>query len=56
MIKKGESVTVTFKESAEDLKFYNSQLEYVFEPGEFEFFIAGSSDSEFDGSFTLKVN
>jgi len=53
-LKKGESKTVIFTVTAEDLKFYNSQLEYVFEPGEFEFFIAGSSDSEFDGSFTLK--
>lgn len=54
MLKKGESKTLTFKVTAEDLKFYNSQLEYVFEPGEFEFFIAGTSDSEFDGSFTMK--
>ena len=53
-LKKGESKTVTFKITPEDLKFYNSQLEYVFEPGEFEFFIAGTSDAEFDGSFTLK--
>ncbi|MCB7482573.1 beta-glucosidase BglX [Christiangramia sediminis] len=53
-LKKGESKTVTFTVTAEDLKFYNSQLEYVFEPGEFEFFIAGSSDAEFAGSFTLK--
>lgn len=54
MLKKGESKTVTFEVSPEDLKFYNSDLKYVAEPGEFEFFIAGSSDSEFDGSFTLK--
>ena len=54
MLKKGESKTVTFNVTAEDLKFYNSQLEYVSEPGEFEFFIAGTSDADFDGSFTLK--
>ena len=53
-LKKGESKTVTFTITPEDLKFYNSQIEYVFEPGEFEFFIAGSSDSDFQGSFTLK--
>ncbi len=53
-LKKGESKTVVFKVTAEDLKFYNSQLEYVFEPGEFEFFIAGSSDADFKGSFQLK--
>ncbi|TBW30353.1 beta-glucosidase BglX [Gramella sp. KN1008] len=53
-LKKGESKTVTFTITPEDLKFYNYNIEYVYEPGEFEFFIAGSSDSEFDGSFTLK--
>ncbi len=54
MLKKGESKTVTFEISAEDLKFYNSDLKYVAEPGEFEFFISGSSDADFKGSFTLK--
>lgn len=54
MLKKGESKTVTFEVSAEDLKFYNSSLEHVAEPGEFDFFIAGSSDAEFENTFTLK--
>ncbi|SDS08925.1 beta-glucosidase BglX [Gramella sp. MAR_2010_147] len=54
MLKKGESQAVTFEISAADLKFYNSDLKYVAEPGEFEFFIAGSSDADFKGSFTLK--
>ena len=53
-LKKGESKTVTFTISTEDLKFYNYNIEYVYEPGEFEFLIAGSSDSEFAGTFTLK--
>lgn len=53
MLKKGESKTVTFEVSAEDLKFYNSSLEHVAEPGEFDFFIAGSSDAEFENTFTL---
>ncbi|MCH4821776.1 beta-glucosidase BglX [Gramella lutea] len=53
-LKKGESKTVTFTITPEDLKFYNSQIEYVYEQGEFEFFIAGSSDAEFAGSFNLK--
>ncbi|SFB92615.1 beta-glucosidase [Zunongwangia mangrovi] len=54
MLKKGESKTVTFEVSAEDLKFYNSSLEHVAEPGEFDFFIAGSSDAEFENTFILK--
>lgn len=50
----GESQTVEFTITAEDLKFYNGELEYVYEPGEFEFFISGSSDNEFQGTFTLQ--
>ncbi|APG61413.1 beta-glucosidase BglX [Christiangramia salexigens] len=52
-LKKGETQTVTFTITPEDLKFYNSQLEHVYESGEFEFFIDGTSDSDFDGSFEL---
>lgn len=53
-IKKGESKTVTFNLSVEDLKFYNSDLNFVAEPGEFEIAISGSSDFEFKNSFVLK--
>ncbi|NJW54095.1 beta-glucosidase BglX [Salinimicrobium oceani] len=49
----GESKTVEFQVTVEDLKFYNSQLEHVAEPGEFEFFVGGTSDCEMQGSFTL---
>ncbi|NJY61738.1 beta-glucosidase BglX [Salinimicrobium sp. CDJ15-81-2] len=52
-LKPGESKTVEFPVTVEDLKFYNSQLEYVAEPGEFEFFVGGTSDCEMQGSFTL---
>ena len=52
-LKKGESTTVEFKITAEDLKFYNSSLEFVAEPGEFEVGIAPSSDFKFSNSFTL---
>ena len=52
-LKKGESQEVQFEITPEDLKFYNAQLDYVAEPGEFEFFIAGTSDHEFEGTFTL---
>ncbi|AVR47407.1 beta-glucosidase BglX [Christiangramia fulva] len=53
-LKKGESKTVTFTITPEDLKFYNSDLEYVAEPGEFEFSVAGSSAADFDGSFVYE--
>ncbi len=52
-LKKGESKTVTFTITPEDLKFYNYDIKYVNEPGEYEFFIAGSSDHEMAGSFEL---
>ncbi|MBE7640942.1 beta-glucosidase BglX [Salegentibacter sp. BLCTC] len=53
-LKKGQSQEVSFKITAEDLKFYNANLEFVVEPGEFEFFVAGSSDHEFTGTFTVE--
>lgn len=52
-LKKGESREISFSISAEDLKFYNTKLEHVYEPGEFEFFIGGSSDIKRQGSFKL---
>ncbi len=53
-LEKGASQTVNFEITTEDLKFYNNQEEFLFEPGEFEFFVGGSSDNEFTGSFTVK--
>jgi beta-glucosidase len=40
----GESKTVSFKITVNDLKFYNSDLKYVAEPGDFQVFIGASSD------------
>jgi beta-glucosidase len=51
-LKKGESKEVSFEITTEDLKFYNANLDFVVEPGEFEYFVAGSSDHEFTGTFT----
>ena len=39
----GETRKVTFRITPEDLKFYNSKLEYDWEPGEFIVRIGGSS-------------
>ncbi|MEZ7504871.1 beta-glucosidase BglX [Flavobacterium sp. Arc2] len=52
-LKKGEKQTVTFEISVEDLKFYNSDLEFVAEAGQFEAFIGGSSDIENKVNFEL---
>ena len=53
-LKKGESKTVSFTISAEDLKFYNSEMVYGVEPGEFEIAIAPSSDFKFKNTFYLE--
>ena len=43
MLKPGDKQDVSFTITNEDLKFYNSQLEYVWEPGEFKIYIGTSS-------------
>ncbi len=52
-LKKGESKTVSFELSAEDLKFYNLE-EFTVEPGVFEIAIKGTSDFDFEQSFILE--
>ncbi|MDF0718104.1 beta-glucosidase BglX [Muricauda sp. 334s03] len=54
MLKKGESKEVTITLSADDLKFYNAQLEFASEPGDFEVFMGTDSDAELSDTFTLK--
>lgn len=53
-LKKGESKTVSFTISADDLKFYNNKMKFDVEAGEFEIAIAPSSDFKFKHTFTLK--
>ncbi len=42
-LKAGDSKTVTFTITPEDLKFYNYDLKYDWEPGEFQIMIGGNS-------------
>jgi len=42
-LKAGGTKTVTFTISTEDLKFYNSDLKYDWEPGEFDIMVGGNS-------------
>jgi beta-glucosidase len=53
-LKAGESREIKFTLKEDDLKFYNSDLKWVSEPGEFEVFIGGSSDIEKGVKFSLK--
>ena len=42
-LKKGESREVKFVLTEDDLKFYNSGLQYIYEPGEFDVMIGTNS-------------
>ncbi|MCF8273602.1 MAG: beta-glucosidase BglX [Flavobacteriaceae bacterium] len=52
-IKKGEIKTVTFKLTVEDLKFYNYDLDFIAEPGDFEVFVGTNSDTGLKAQFEL---
>lgn len=52
-IKKGEKQIVTFEIGVEELKFYNSDLQFVAEPGFFEIFVGTNSITENKIDFEL---
>ena len=49
----GETKTVTFTISVDDCKFYNADLQHVYEPGKFKIFIGKSSEEVKEGAFEL---
>lgn len=53
-LKKGETRPVEFTLTEKDLRFYNSELKLVSEPGEFKVFVGTSSASALEAGFTLK--
>ncbi len=52
-LKAGETKTVNFTIGVKDLKFYNSDLKFVAEPGDFKIFIGGNSRDVKEASFKL---
>ena len=52
-LRKGESRTLTFTLTTQDLKFYNSELQYIYEPGDFSVFIGTSSQEVKEAGFSL---
>ncbi|MEZ4975640.1 MAG: beta-glucosidase BglX [Flavobacteriaceae bacterium] len=52
-IKKGETKTITFHLTVEDLKFYNYDLDFVAEPGKFQVFVGTNSDTQNGAEFEL---
>ena len=53
-LKPGESKEISFQLSEEQLRFYNSDLKFVSEPGDFRIFIGSSSEEVKEGTFSLK--
>ena len=53
MIKKGESKELTFDLTPEDLKFYDANLNWISEPGDFKLFIGTNSADVKEASFRL---
>jgi beta-glucosidase len=54
ILEPGETKKVTFLISVDDLKFYNSDLKYVYEPGPFKLFIGTNSADVKEADFELK--
>jgi beta-glucosidase len=52
-LKPGESRQESFTLGADDLRFYNDELKYVYEPGDFRLFIGGNSRDVKMASFSL---
>ena len=53
-LKTGETQTVSFDISADDLKFYTQSMEFKAEPGMFHVFVGGSSVDVLQAEFELK--
>ncbi len=52
-LNKGETKTVSLTLTPEHLKFYNSELKFIAEPGDFEVFVGTDSNAEHKAEFTL---
>ncbi len=53
-LKAGESKTLTFKIGVDDLRFYNDDLNYIYEPGDFKIFIGTNSEDVKEADFGLQ--
>ncbi len=52
-VEPGQTVRVEFRLSTDDLKFYNRQRGWVLEPGRFQVWVGGDSNSNLAGEFQL---
>jgi beta-glucosidase len=53
-LKKGESKQVSFNVNVDMLKFYNGQLQYIYEPGDFKVYIGTNSQDVKEAAFALQ--
>lgn len=53
-LKKGESKTLHFTLTADDLKFYDQQGKWIYEPGDFKVFVGGNSRDVLEKDFKLE--
>ncbi len=53
-IEKGKTKTVEFELTGEDLKFYDINMDYVAEPGDFKLFIGCNSNATLSSEFTYQ--
>ena len=53
-LKKGESKQVNFTIDIDKLKFYNDQLIYIYEPGDFKIYIGSNSQDVKEAAFKLE--
>ena len=54
LIPKGETKTVTFNLTYDDLKFYNYNIDFIAEPGDFQVFVGTNSDTDNMATFVLR--
>jgi len=54
-LKAGEAKTVSFRITEEDLKFYNSDLKFIAEPGDFKVFIGTNSRDVTESQFRFTL-
>ena len=52
-LKKGEAKEIRFTLTANDLRFYNDRLQYIYEPGEFRLYIGGNSSDVKETGFEI---
>jgi beta-glucosidase len=53
-LKKGESRQVSFTIDVDKLKFYDDELKYIYEPGDFKVYIGTNSQDVKEAAFTLE--